>query len=532
VGLVLMLAMPARGANFTCPDTTLVRSAEQARIRSAVFWSGQALPADWSFPCPIAVNHSGPSGSGKTRFRIERGEVFSWQMEVAGTPDELLRNVIPHEVDHMVRVSLTRRTMERWLDEGCASLMESAETHAGLRQMAGRINPDRLTLRWLESTEYPSQPDDIDELYALGFSLVEFLLTRGSPARLLEFQRDAATMDIRLQRHYRLSVTDLRESWSQWRTNRLDDSCITGDCPIHHPVGANPEKNSNGQRPVLIVWTASWCGPCQQFKNDYGADAEFRNTLNAAFELQFRDVDVLAKEAAAVPVKTVPMWILPDQQWSGYAGSEQLLSRLGLKKSDPGSLGMTPGSAGALPADSQPSKPVSGRSQPEHPPSPPPSASPSGQIATGGTGWRILQWVPVTLTALQWMGIIGGSVATGGIGGMALTAAMFLVRWRSARGQVSSSQPPSTADPAVEGGEATGTTAPFPRQLDEAGELLALRQSEGRVATLDTLRGMFLDDELEKLMEGDPVAAQLALSLRKAIDARVEEVAPLTTTVG
>lgn len=115
---------------------------------------------------------------------------------------------------------------------------------------------------------------------------------------------------------------------------------------------------------------------------------------------------------------------------------------------------------------------------------------------------------------------------------MALTAAMFLVRWRSARGQVSSSQPPSTADPAVEGGEATGTTAPFPRQLDEAGELLALRQSEGRVATLDTLRGMFLDDELEKLMEGDPVAAQLALSLRKAIDARVEEVAPLTTTVG
>jgi len=152
-------------------------------------------------------------------------------------------------------------------------------------------------------------------------------------------------------------------------------------------------------------------------------------------------------------------------------------------------------------------------------------------------GWKILHWVPVTLSALQWAGVIGGSVATGGIGGMAVTAALFLVRWQSGRQPPRSSGDQVTtgnSEPAgsAEEGREGAVTAPFPRQLDEAGELLGLRQSEGRVATLDTLRGMFLDDELEKLMESDTASAQLALSLRKAIDARVEEVAPLTTTVG
>ncbi len=87
-----------------------------------------------------------------------------------------------------------------------------------------------------------------------------------------------------------------------------------------------------------------------------------------------------------------------------------------------------------------------------------------------------------------------------------------------------------TSHSSSEGGAASSARAPFPRQLDEAGELLGLRQSEGRVATLDTLRGMFLDDELDKLKDDpDTQVSSLVRRIREAVDTRVDEVAPLTT---
>ena len=50
------------------------------------------------------------------------------------------------------------------------------------------------------------------------------------------------------------------------------------------------------------------------------------------------------------------------------------------------------------------------------------------------------------------------------------------------------------------------------------------------MATLDALRGMFLDDELDKLKsESYPSRAAIVRQIRAAVDNRVDEVAPLTT---
>lgn len=76
--------------------------------------------------------------------------------------------------------------------------------------------------------------------------------------------------------------------------------------------------------------------------------------------------------------------------------------------------------------------------------------------------------------------------------------------------------------------------APFPRRLDEAGELLALRQSEGRVVTLDAIRGMLLDDEMTHMEEkyaDDPEVLKVLFDLKQSINHRVDEIAPLTTKV-
>ena len=72
---------------------------------------------------------------------------------------------------------------------------------------------------------------------------------------------------------------------------------------------------------------------------------------------------------------------------------------------------------------------------------------------------------------------------------------------------------------------------PLPRELDEAGELLRLRHREGRVAALDALRGMVLDDELERLAADSPHGsgdAAAAARLRTLVDDRVRQIAPLS----
>ena len=128
--------------------------------------------------------------------------------------------------------------------------------------------------------------------------------------------------------------------------------------------------------------------------------------------------------------------------------------------------------------------------------------------------------VPKLISVLTSLGVLSGSAFTGGIGGVALMLAWRLLKRRATR----------VASGKTSQGGTSGSAAPFPRELDEAGELLGLRRSEGRVATLDTLRGMFLDDELSKLHDSpDPTAAAIAQKLRAAIDKRVDEVAPLTT---
>lgn len=89
--------------------------------------------------------------------------------------------------------------------------------------------------------------------------------------------------------------------------------------------------------------------------------------------------------------------------------------------------------------------------------------------------------------------------------------------------------PKAQPEPPDPGGEEAPPPIPFPRGLDEARQLLGLRQSEGRVAILDALRGMFLDDELDKLTRFDPSTEAIVHRLREAIDRRVDEVAPLST---
>ncbi len=537
----LLLQAPRVWAqNFSATEPELRTAAEAARECSARFWSGRSLPGAWSAPCPVRWSTRSGPGSGLTCFQIQNGEVFGWQMTLRGNRDTVLRDVLPHEVDHAVRASLCRRPLPRWLDEGCATLFESETSHESLRRQRQASRVTLLNPTTIDQLNYPATADETSRLYAEGFSLVEYLLSRGTPHELLRVQLATEPPSRSLVKVYRTELPQLLFGWQTWEQKRLvaGTRCDCVNCPWHRrPTGpTRPSPPTVSSRPTLTIWTASWCPPCQQFHRDLANQPEFRSRLESKFQLVIRDVDQSQSLAAQAGIRSVPVFRTPKRRVEGYHGAEWLLKQLGLAESV--SPPVTPATPPPVTLPVIPREPVVPLIAPPPvlprepllttPPAPVLIAPAPPVVTAGSTSlWsRILGLAPVAISVLTSLGVISGTAVTGGIGGVALMLLLKVLQRRATRTTQGKS-------PAAEGGVAVPIArAPFPRQLDEASELLGLRQSEGRVATLDALRGMFLDDEFDKLTaDSDPLMTALIHRIRAAVNHRVDEVAPLTTKV-
>jgi hypothetical protein len=524
----------APGPNFTDGDPELVAAAERARHDSAIFWTGEPLPGRWSSPCPVDWQPAAHSGGGQTRFRFDRGEVSGWRMQIAGRRDAVLADVIPHEVDHMVRASLVRRPIPRWLDEGCAGLMESPASHRQLReQLPAHLNVP-LTCRFLDELDYPASSADTGRLYSVGFSLVEFLLTRGEPSQLLKFQQDVRPPSTKLANYYGLSVTELDSAWRTWAVTRQTAGvdCREVHC-LRHGGLLLPSPFSG--LPQLTIYSSEWCGPCREFWSDFRSDAEFRAALEGAFRVTTIDVDRQPLVARQWQIDGVPTFAALGTRVVGYEGRQWLLAQLKIVRPTSPTAAGAPGGAAApaaVVAAPRTESPSTGHDDASPTPfvSAVGSSTPAAEAGSGLLRRGAEIAVGVATQRWPWLELItlaGGSAATGGIGAVLIVAALGLLR-RRVRRKLDAASKKSTSENAEGGGAVP--RAPFPRQLDEARQLLELRQSEGRVAVLDALRGMFLEDELQKSLATAPPAEAAALAkLRTALDARLQEVAPLTT---
>lgn len=532
--LPLVVILLAASPNFDA-DPAIAVTAENARWRSALFWTGRPFDANWAKPCPIVVSRRSLAGSGATSFRFDRGEVFDWSMTVSGSRDAIHYDIIPHEVDHMVRATLARRPMIRWLDEGAAALFESEAEHERLRARAIRFAQSGRRPSFLSASEYPAHADELADLYAVGFSLIEHLIEQGGPGQLLSLQTDPHSLETALHNAYRIDSDKLI---SNWRRNLLANpkvDCQANGCrfhsPLRHDVGCQNTACKAENR--LIIWTASWCGGCRKFWADFHARADFRRAITSRFHIHVADADHYPLQARQHRIEALPTFATARQRVSGYQGHQWLLQQLGVS--------VQPDEPTVQPVTAEPSEPTA----------PPKPASTEPTPDDTPTDWKIdppacptqthekaYRFLGIALTAAEWLGVAG---ATTGPLGIAL-AGLSLWRRRRARHSLHSSERPSEVPPeswpyrtvgqaaqrtAEQKSEQRPDHAPFPRELDEARELLRLRQREGRVAALDAIRGMVVDDELDRLAAAGH--AECAAQLKRQLDTRVQQIAPITT---
>jgi len=231
LALFVGLSAPALGASFrsqnfivTAPTKELAQEigerAEYCRKRQALDWFGVELPA-WAEPCPISATVGADLKlQGWTSYVFLSGRPTSWQMQVQGPRAGLLRSVIPHEVNHAIFATYFGRRLPRWAEEGACVSVEHPRERGDLEGLLPRqLDLDKVmgldqmfTLR-----QYPA---NVLPLYAQGYSLVSFLLTKGGKQKFVAFLRDgteSANWALAAQRHYNHpTLLDLQMAWLQW----------------------------------------------------------------------------------------------------------------------------------------------------------------------------------------------------------------------------------------------------------------------------------------------------------------------------
>lgn len=93
-------------------------------------------------------------------------------------------------------------------------------------------------------------------------------------------------------------------------------------------------------RPMLRVWGCQHHAQCRQFLTDFHADREFRDALEARFDVRFCDVHGIAGCGLAAKVNGItacPTFDPCDRvgRLEGYRGKAELLQALGLKRPPP-----------------------------------------------------------------------------------------------------------------------------------------------------------------------------------------------------
>lgn len=290
--------------------------AERCYRQQATFWLGRPLP-ELADTCEISVTPRG-GGGGTTRYvALPNGQVYGWNMRVQGSPQQLKRSIIPHEVNHVIFAAYFGRHQECLFDEGAAATRESETERAGYARVIaeglqfGDLMPARSLI---DRQTYPAGGRRTAVFYAESHMIAEALVARNGPRRYVEFLADGRKPSRKLSDYYGLDATGLDRLWRA------------------HYAAHYAAKKPAAKKLVYVFTNPGRCPPCARFERDRAA-GKFAG-------YSFRTIDERDPEWAKASaefrrhtgrnVPAIPtFWIPRTRQYTtGYSGPGGLLGWL------------------------------------------------------------------------------------------------------------------------------------------------------------------------------------------------------------
>ncbi len=304
-------------------------SAENYRRDLAVEWLGRELPP-WSQPCPIRVDVGPTKGAGgATSFAFHGGHPMDWTMSIQGSAERILDSVLPHEITHTVFATHFGRPLPRWADEGACTTVE----HDSEKQKQHRMLYEFLTTgrgiafnRMFAMSDYP---DDVHPLYAQGYSLARFMISRGGKRKFIEYLGDGMRWNNwtkATQTHYAFhSLSDLQVNWLEWvrrgcpEIASLNDTLLASQpdrsrpdgtpaqlVSIDHPSSGSRELASSPERPAAAPPVRAATGWYARVRDETtSSDGTERNSTEPANSLHDAVGHALSRGPAASPPQVV-----------------------------------------------------------------------------------------------------------------------------------------------------------------------------------------------------------------------------------
>ncbi|MCG8648498.1 MAG: hypothetical protein MI861_01620, partial [Pirellulales bacterium] len=160
---------------------TIAQDAESFYAELTREWFDQK-PIPLAQPCGIDVTVQTSGGSkSSTSYRFTSdGQVADAQIHLQASTNQL-RDVLRHEVMHLVLATQFKTPLPRWIDEGISSLQEgeSAAKRMNERVVQGHQTGELIPLQEMfQMKSYPVEPKRVALLYAQAVSVVDWLIKR------------------------------------------------------------------------------------------------------------------------------------------------------------------------------------------------------------------------------------------------------------------------------------------------------------------------------------------------------------------
>lgn len=213
--------------NFTVTGATpdwrekIAAAAEEHRKSLAKLWLGKELP-EWKQPCPILVQATdGLVKSSATVFQFgnDRSAAVTMSMRLEGSLEQILGNLLPHEIMHTILADHFRKPVPRWADEGAAIMAEQASEHQRQDTYIRKFLADGVAIRLSHLFQLQEYPGQVGVFYAESGSVTRFLVEGHGSEKFLAFVKMGmeSNWDQAVKQIYdRATVNELERAWIAW----------------------------------------------------------------------------------------------------------------------------------------------------------------------------------------------------------------------------------------------------------------------------------------------------------------------------